>query len=183
MAGLGGGDKLRAELNRRMANLATAKAVQAGFAQGSRFENGVSMATAAAANNYGAPSRGIPPRPFFSNAVAEGRKTWGQLLALELKRHDFHAARALEGMGAHMAQDIAAALVAITGPALSQVTLLLRDRFPDRVGMTFEDVMKARADVAAGVQSTLSGTGAKPLVWTGQTLQHLQGPQAYQVLT
>lgn len=183
MGDFSGGDALRAALHKRMANLATAKAVRAGFPVGSTFTDGTNMAVAAAANNYGAPSKGIPPRPFFSNAVTAGKATWGKLLALELKRHDFHAARALEGMGAQMAGDIAASLVNTNAPPLSPVTLLLRERFPDRTGMVFSDVQKARGDVKDGVVPTLSGTGAKPLVWTGQTLQHLQGPQAYEVVT
>ena len=42
-----------------------------GFPKGSTYDNGTPIATAAAANNYGSPAKGIPPRPFFSNAITE----------------------------------------------------------------------------------------------------------------
>lgn len=181
MAEVSGGDGLDAALKALAKKLATAKQVSVGFPEGSRYPDGTSMALVAASQNYGAPSKGIPPRPFFTNAITQHRKEWGKVLSIQIKAQGFDAAKALEATGIQMAGDIAASLVATNGPALSPVTLLLRERFPDRVGMTFADVKQARHDIASGTQPALSGSGAKPLVWTGKLLNHLQGPAAYEV--
>ena len=181
MGAFSGGDLTMSELAAIAKKLKLATKVSCGFPEGSTYDNGTPIATAAAANNYGSPAKGIPPRPFFSNAITEHSKEWGQVLAIELRACQLDTKEALSRTGAHVVGDIAASLIATNGPPLSQVTLLLRQRFPDRQGMTFADVMRARHDVANGIQSTLSGTGAKPLVWTGKMLNHLQGPQAYEV--
>ena len=152
-----------------------------GFPEGSKYPDGTSMALVAASVNFGAPAKGIPPRPFFSSAVTAHRQGWGKVLSMQIRAQGLDAHKALEATGIQMAGDIAASLVATNGPALSPVTLLLRERFPDRVGMTFGDVMQARRDIASGTVPSVSGTGAKPLVWTGKMLNHLQGPQAYEV--
>jgi len=176
-----GGARASAYLEELARRLSTAREVRVGYSSSARYEDGTYMATVAASQNYGAPSKGIPPRPFFSNAIADGKTTWGKLLVMELRRLDYNAAGALEAIGGQMAGDIAASLVKTNSPALSEVTLLLRSRFPDRVGMEFSDVKAARKDVAEGKTSGLTGTAAKPLVWTGKMLQYLQGPQAWEV--
>ena len=66
------------------------------------------------------------------------------MLAIELRACQLDTKEALSRTGAHVLGDIAASLIATNGPPLSQVTLLLRQRFPDRQGMTFADVI-ARA--------------------------------------
>ena len=181
MADWSGGEGLDRELKALAKKLQTAKQVSVGFPEGSTYPDGTSMALVAATQNYGAPSRGIPPRPFFSNAVNQKRKDWGAVLAVQIRVQEFDARKALEATGVQMAGDIAQSLVDTNAPALSPVTLLLRERFPDRVGMTFGDVQAARKDIASGTVPSVSGTGAKPLVWTGKLLNHLQGPQAYEV--
>lgn len=181
MAGWSGGDGLDAALKALAKKLSTAREVSVGFPEGSKYPDGTSMALVAASQNYGAPSKGIPPRPFFTMAVNQNRVAWGKVLAIQIRAQKLDAAKALEATGIQMAGDIAASLVATTGPALSPVTLLLRERFPDRVGMTFGDVKQARHDIASGTVPSVSGSGAKPLVWTGKMLNHLQGPSAYEV--
>ena len=129
------------------------------------------VALVAAAQNFGAPSRGIPPRPFFTNMVRDQSPTWGDKIARLLVSKKYDASAALELMGQGIAGQLRAAIVAMNDPALSPVTLLLRDRFrgnPEAI--TFDDVQQARRDIAAGVQPESSGTGAKPLVWTGHML-------------
>ena len=181
MAEWSGGDALKRILASLSGKLRNAKEVAVGYPEGSKYPDGTPFAVMAAANNYGNPSNGTPPRPFFSNAVQAGKKTWGPLLADQLKAQGYDAAKALETTGTQMAFNIAESLVATNGPPLSPVTLLLRERFPTRTGMTFADVLQARRDVASGKASGLTGTGAKPLVWTGQLLQHLYGPSAVEV--
>jgi len=181
MATVSGGEELTRHLEELARKLGSASKVRAGFTERARYPDGTPVAVAAAANNFGAPRKGIPPRPFFSNAIANNKPAWGQRLGLELRAAGLDSREALERMGAVMAGDIAVSLVQTNAPALSPVTLLLRERFPDRTGMTFADVTAARRDIANGTKPGVSGSGAKPLVWTGFMLQSLQGPQAYEV--
>jgi hypothetical protein len=179
--GVTGGDAAGDYMDDMAERLAHARIVRAGFPESSRYADGTPMATAAAVNNFGAPAKGIPPRPFFTTAVNAGKPVWGRELGERLKAADYDSAKALESMGMVMAGGIAEKLVETTGPALSPVTLLLRSRFPTRDGMTPADVWQAFRDVKAGVVPSTTGTGGKPLVWSGQMLNHLQGPSAYEV--
>lgn len=180
-AGVSGGDKASAYLDEMADKLATAKIVRAGFTEGSKYPDGTPIALAAAVNNFGAPAKGIPPRPFFTNAVNDGRPVWGKQLGQLLKADGYDSRKALETMGAVMAGGIAQKLVETDGPPLSPVTLLLRSRFPTRDGMTTADVWQAFRDVARGTVPNVTPTGGKPLVWSGQMLQSLSGPSAYEV--
>ena len=181
MASVSGGEKTVDYLAGLRARLKKATVVRAGFPEGSTEADGTSLPLIAAVQNFGAPGRGIPPRPFFTNAVRDGKATWGKRLALEMKAANLDTQVALERLGSAVAGDIALALIAITDPPLSPVTLLLRQRFPTRDGMTPKDVWKAFRDIANGETPVTTATGGKPLVWSGQMLQHLQGPQAYEV--
>lgn len=177
-----GGDRLSRHLDELGRKLGKAKEVRAGFPEGSKERDGTPMALIAAVNNFGAPAKGIPPRPFFSEAVEKGRSKWGPQLGAQLRAADMDSKVALERMGAVMAGDIGLSLIATDGPPLSPVTLLLRQRFPTRDGMTVGDVWQAFRDIASGAVPANTATGAKPLVWSGQMLAHLQGPQAYEVV-
>lgn len=181
MASVEGGDKAGPHLDDLAEKLARARIVRAGFPEGSEYPDGTPMAMAAAVNNFGAPAKGIPPRPFFTTAVNEGKPVWGPELGQRLVAYGYDSAKALEDMGQVMAGGIAEKLVETTGPPLSPVTLLLRSRFPTRDGMTPADVWQAFKDVRSGTVASTTATGGKPLVWSGQMLSHLQGPSAYEV--
>lgn len=99
MAVIRGGEKLErrlAELAQKVSNPGT---LRAGFLERATYPNGTPVAMVAAVQNFGAPSRGIPPRPFFSNTVAAGRRKWGPQLSAALKAADFDAKKALGVMG------------------------------------------------------------------------------------
>jgi hypothetical protein len=99
LAEVKGGDKLERvlrELSRKVSDGAT---LRAGFLAGATYPNGTPVATVAAVHNWGAPAKGIPPRPFFSNVVKAGQKTWGGILANLLKTNQMDARKALQLMG------------------------------------------------------------------------------------
>lgn len=162
---LTGGDKLEAklaELSKRVSNAAT---LRVGFLEDAKYPDGTSVAEVAVYQNYGAPARGIPPRPFFSNMIADNRAGWPDAIESVLKAVDFDARAALELFGEHVASQLREAIIELREPALSPVTLLLRQRFPTRDGMEFSDVLQAWRDVAAG-EDIPSGHD-NPLVWSG----------------
>lgn len=145
--------------------------VRVGFLEGATYPNGTPVAMIAAIQEYGAPAKGIPPRPFFRNAIKENAANWPRLADAALAQSDNNTEAALRIIGARIAGQIQESIIKTNAPPLSPVTLLLRQRFSDHVEIKFDDVLKAWDDVRAGEQPTLSGTGAKPLVWTGQMLK------------
>ena len=168
MSGMKGGDKLIAHLEGMAKRLKKAETVSAGFLEGATNNSGQSAAMIAAIQEYGAPAKGIPPRPFFRNMIKENKDQWGQMLSHFLQVSDMDSANALRLMGEELAGEIKQSMTDITEPELSPVSLLLRERFGNNPqDVTFADVMQARYDIASGVEPTVSGTGAKPLIWTG----------------
>lgn len=168
---LTGGEGIEAKL-RELSKLAKKRATaRVGFLEGATYPDGTPVAMVAAIQNYGAPARGIPPRPFFSAMIAEKSSGWGDSLAATFRAADYDAPAALELFGEGVAGQLRQSLVDMTEPALSPVTLLLRERFPDGQGYDFSDVQQARADIAAGVQP--SGAHSNPLVWSGHMLQSI----------
>lgn len=99
MATISGGAKLEAYLKKLAEKVSNPGTLRVGFLPRATYPDGTSVAMVAAIQNFGAPAAGIPPRPFFSNVVAKGRKTWGKALVELLKANDYDAKRALDLMG------------------------------------------------------------------------------------
>lgn len=168
---LTGGDKLEARLEAIARKISRGAFLRVGFLEGATYPDGTSVATVAAIQNFGAPAKGIPARPFFTNMIAEKSKSWGEALVNRLKANDWDLHKSLEQMGNGIAGQLRQSIVDMNDPPLSDVTLLLRERFRDHNDISFSDVLDAWRDVAGGVKPTISGTGAKPLIWTGHLLQ------------
>lgn len=94
-----GGEKFEAVLTEMARRFGTGKAVRVGFLEGAKYDDGTSVAMVAAIQNYGAPSRGIPPRPFFSNMIAEKSPEWPDAIAGLLKTNDYDAVLTLTQVG------------------------------------------------------------------------------------
>jgi hypothetical protein len=170
MAVISGGDRLERYLADLSRKVKSASQLKVGFLEGATYPDGTSVAMVAAIQNFGAPSKGIPPRPFFTNMVKEKSGNWGVQLAELLKRNDYDAHKALALMGEGVKSQLRQSIVDTNDPALSAVTLLLRQRFPS-ADYGASDVWQAFHDVANGVKPEISGTAAKPLVYTGHLLQ------------
>lgn len=99
MAEVKGGDKFAAALKAIAAKLGAGNVVKIGFFEGATYPDGTSVPLVAAINNYGAPSRGIPPRPFFSNMIAEKSPSWPSLVEASLKLANYNTAEALDTVG------------------------------------------------------------------------------------
>jgi hypothetical protein len=169
-----GGDKLKQHLSDLAQNLQNKDAVDVGFPEGSTESNGANLPMVAAIQEFGAPSKGIPPRPFFRTMIAKNESHWGKDLAEQLKANDMDASIALSIMGEQMIGELQESIIDVTDPALSDVTLLLRERFGNNPQeITFKDVQKAREDIKAGINPNVSGSQAKPLVWTGKMLKSI----------
>lgn len=166
---ISGGEALEAKLKEIARKVANAATVRVGFLEDATYADGTSVATIAAIQNFGAPARGIPPRPFFSDMVEKESPGWGDSFATILTDTGYDVQTSLGLMGAEIEGQLRQSIVDTNAPANSPVTLLLKDRFPHREGMTFADVLQARRDVAAGIVA--GGSNSNPLVWSGVMLQ------------
>lgn len=162
-----GGNKLAGVLNRISNKIGAGRktVVRAGFLADATYPDGKSVAMVAAIQDGGAPSKGIPPRPFFRKAIAEHGPQWPVQLAKVLKYNNFDAQKSLGQMGELIVGQIEQSIVDTNLPPNSPVTNLLKQRFP-MGGQTFDDVLQARADVKAGA----TAPAGKPLVQSGHLL-------------
>lgn len=164
MAELKGGEKLDRVLESLSRKLERGGVLKVGFLEGATYPDGTPVATVAAIQNFGAPARGIPPRPFFTNMIKEKSERWASALAALLKRNDWDVDKTLNQMGAGIKGQLQQAIVDMNAPPLSQVTLMLRkmrSEDPD-LEVTGATVGEAARRVAAG-EST-AGVATKPLI-------------------
>jgi hypothetical protein len=169
MAGISGGEKAQAYL----ANLAKAvgqgATLRVGWLENAKYPDGTPVAMVAAIQNFGAPSRGIPPRPTISKLVADKSDEWGPALAEILKANEWNGAYSLSILGEGMVGQLRQEIVDVSEPALSPVTLMLRKMFGNNPqDIRGRDVGEAARRVAAG--EDYGGVSTKPLVWTGHML-------------
>lgn len=74
--------------------------LRVGFLENSNaYPDGTSTPLVAAIQEFGAPSKGIPPRPFMRNTVAAKSGEWGPALAAILKQNGYDATQALGLLG------------------------------------------------------------------------------------
>ena len=77
----------------------------------------------AAIQDGGAPSRGIPPRPFFRNMIARQQSTWAPLLAQSLKANDYDIDKAFQILGVVMVGQLKQSIDETNTPALKPATV------------------------------------------------------------
>ena len=164
---ISGGTKLKAALKEISKKASKAAVLKVGFIGGAAYPTGQTVATIAAIQEFGAPAAGIPPRPYFRTMVTAKKGTWGKDLGHVLVAADYQSDKALEYMGERIGGQLQDSIIELDEPALSPVTLMLRQMFPQMktYDKTGKDVAEARARVAAGERAT--GVSTKPLVWTG----------------
>lgn len=168
MATLSGGDELQKRLAEIAANLGEGKTLRVGFLENATYPDGTKVALAAATGEWGNPANGQKPRPYFRNMIASKSTKWGDDLAKIAIAADFDANKSFSLMGEHIKSQLQESIRELTEPALSPVTILLRERFGNNhQDIKFSDVQAARRDVAKGVRGSASD---KPLIWSGHML-------------
>ena len=171
MAKVTGGNKIEEYLKDIARKVGNAKQVDVGFYAKSNYPDGTSLPMVAAILEYGAPRAGIPPRPYFRNMIAAKGPKWPAATAALLKSNGYDASKTLEQVGAAIKGQLQQSIKDTNSPALSPVTLMVRQIIGPNGKASFHDVLEARARVAKG--ETASGVSTKPLVWTGWMLNHI----------
>ncbi|MDE2442354.1 MAG: hypothetical protein KGP14_15160 [Betaproteobacteria bacterium] len=103
--------------------LAKGKSVKIGFMADAAYPDGTPVATVAAIQNFGAPTVGIPPRPFFSNMIRDKSSGWGTSLGHQLKTHGMDAVAALEAAGSGVAGQLVQSIHDTNSPPLADATI------------------------------------------------------------
>lgn len=118
-----GGDKAEAYLKSLADRLGKPATLKVGFLSGATYPDGTPVALVAAVQNFGAPSRGIPPRPFFTNMVDEKSPTWGDAMAKQMRATDNDARGALQRMGEGIKGQLQQAIRDFGGAPLAPATV------------------------------------------------------------
>jgi hypothetical protein len=97
--------------------------LKVGFLGGASYPDGTSVAMVAAVNEFGAPSRGQPPRPFFRNMIADQSPTWGAKAAAILKTNGGDVKATLDVLGQEIQGRLIQSINTLTEPPLAASTI------------------------------------------------------------
>jgi hypothetical protein len=123
MATIRGGEKLQKKLAELTAKLGKGGTLRVGFLEGATDTDGTSVPMKAAINEFGAPSRGIPPRPFFRNMVAAKSDTWGEAVELNLVQTDYDVGKTLARVGEGIKGQLQQSIRDTNSPPLAASTI------------------------------------------------------------
>lgn len=123
MATISGGDKLAAALARISAQVTAPVMLRVGFLERATYPDGTPVAMIAAIHNYGAPRAGIPPRPFFSNMIADKSGEWGPAIAGLLVANDYDVVRSFDLAGAAIVGQLKQSIIDTNAPPLKPATI------------------------------------------------------------
>ena len=83
----------------------------------------LTVAAVAAFNEYGVPSRGQPPRPFFRNMIAEKGPSWPKAVAKLLKANNYDGDKTLRMTGEAIKGQLQQSIIKLVSPPLSPRTV------------------------------------------------------------
>ncbi len=120
---LEGGENLTKALGALADRIKRGGEVNVGFLEGATNTEGVSIPMYAAVNEFGAPSRGQPPRPFFRNMIAAKSAEWPKEVADALKAFDYDVPKTLDFLGQSVQGDLRQSIIDLVDPPLAPSTI------------------------------------------------------------
>lgn len=123
MATIKGGTTYRQKLDEIRKALSKARTLRVGFMENATYPDGTSVPMVAAVNEFGAPSRGQPPRPFFRRMIKAKQGEWPGALRTLLKSNDYDAHAALDALGQGIAGQLVESINELTDPPLAPSTV------------------------------------------------------------
>ena len=99
------------------------KTVKIGFFADATYPDGTSVPMVAAINEFGAPSRGQPPRPFFRRMIAAKSGGWREAMQKNLGATNYDADATLDRVGAGIAGQLQLSIRDLVEPPLKQSTI------------------------------------------------------------
>lgn len=144
--------------------------VSVGFMDGATYPDGTPVAAVAFWQEFGVPSRSIPPRPFFRDMIASESPEWPKRMAALAKATDYDGPKVLAMMGEDIKGALQKSIVDTNSPALSPITRMLRKMVGNQPELITGGMVGEAARRVAEGEEGASGTQAKPLVWTGHLI-------------
>ena len=127
MADLGftGGSQMSSRLRELMQELGVGHTARVGFLEGSTCgkHNDASAPQIAFIQEFGAPAKGIPARPFFRDMIAVRSPQWGALLQAALKHRGFNSEEAMELTGMRISEQLQQSIEEFTEPGNAPSTI------------------------------------------------------------
>jgi hypothetical protein len=123
MATLRGGEKLEEKLGELAKGLSKAATLRVGWPVSTAYEDGTQVGLIAAINEFGAPSRGQPPRPFMRIAIQDNSPHWPGQVASLLAASNYDATATLNLMGAEVVGQVQDSIDALMDPPLAASTI------------------------------------------------------------
>lgn len=122
MTVLSGADKLMKHLEAIAASMGGG-AVKVGFLEGATYPDGTPVPAVAYWNEFGVPSHGQPPRPFFRQMIAAESPTWAYKMAKLAKATNYDGPRVLALMGEDITGALKESINNLTAPPLAASTV------------------------------------------------------------
>lgn len=163
------------KLTQRLKELEKVEA-RAGWFESAKYDDGTPVAKVALIQEYGAPKRSIPPRPFLRPTIAEKKEEWTKDASEVVKGVLFGHLEPEQGMtviAQKAAADIRQTISKIRNPPLSPVTLLLRQWKKEGREINGRTVGEAAKAVADGKRA--EGVSTQPLNETGYMIATCTG--------
>lgn len=123
MVKITGGDKLAARLAEIARGLSKPSTLSVGFLENATYPDGTPVPLVAAIQEFGAPSRNIPPRPFFRSMIAEKSPEWPDAIAGVLKATDYDATKTMTQVGEGIKGQLQGSITGFSGVPLSKATI------------------------------------------------------------
>jgi hypothetical protein len=123
MAVIRGGEQFEDKMMDLAARVARPASLRVGFLENARYPDGKPVGMIAAIQEYGAPSRGIPPRPFFRNMIAAKQGEWPKAVQGLLEANNWDALVALDQAGAAIAGQLRQSIIETNEPPLAPSTI------------------------------------------------------------
>lgn len=143
--------------------------LRVGFFDTSKYADGTPVASVAAEQEFGVPSKRIPPRPFMRPTVTANKAKWSGLFARGSRAAivgTIDLRNVFEQIGMVAAGDIAQAISKVQSPPLKASTLQLRKWRNAGIPIGKQQVKWAAQLAAKGLADT-DGVSKKPLVDSG----------------
>ena len=123
MARVKGGENVNKYLRQIADRLSKASEMHVGFLAKSRYPDGKPVAMIAMIQDSGAPSRGIPPRPFFRNMIANNEAGWAPIIKQALIDNGYDSEKALRVLGEVMVGQLKQSIQDTNDPPLKPSTI------------------------------------------------------------
>ena len=123
MAAISGGDKLAARLAELAKKVDRPATLSVGFLEGTSYPDGKPVAMIAAIQEFGAPARNIPPRPFFRQTIASNSDNWPDFVEGLLFSTNYDPTKTLLKTGEEIKGELQDSIIGFSDPPNAPSTI------------------------------------------------------------